>query len=83
MRLTGLDLPIKDWAREEGIADAEILERIEAAAAVITVQGARDLYGDTVGDEVAAIFEAKNLLACKRIAHLPGLTLGLDAVLGV
>ena len=33
MRLTGLDLPIKDWAREEGIADAEILERIEAAAA--------------------------------------------------
>ncbi len=33
LRLTGLDLPIKDWAREEGIADAEILERIEAAAA--------------------------------------------------
>lgn len=33
LRLTGLDLPIKDWAREEGIADVEILERIEAAAA--------------------------------------------------
>ncbi len=32
MRLTGLDLPIKDWAREEGIADVEILERIEAEA---------------------------------------------------
>ncbi len=27
-RLFGLDLPIGDWAKEEGIADAEILERI-------------------------------------------------------
>ena len=28
----GLDLPIADWAAEEGIADEEILERITAAA---------------------------------------------------
>ncbi len=28
----GLDLPIKDWADEEGVADTEILERIEQAA---------------------------------------------------
>ncbi len=27
-RLLGLDLPIVDWAKEEGIADAEIVERI-------------------------------------------------------
>ncbi len=28
MRLLGQDLPIAEWAKEEGIADAEILERI-------------------------------------------------------
>ena len=27
-RLLGLDLPVRDWAKEEGIADAEMLERI-------------------------------------------------------
>jgi preprotein translocase subunit SecA len=31
-RLLNLDLPIKDWAKEEGIADDEILERIEKAS---------------------------------------------------
>ncbi len=31
-RITGLDLPIEDWAAEEGIADKEILERILSAA---------------------------------------------------
>jgi preprotein translocase subunit SecA len=32
LRLLGLDLPIAEWAKEEGIADAEIRERVEAAA---------------------------------------------------
>ncbi|MSP80471.1 MAG: preprotein translocase subunit SecA, partial [Rhodospirillales bacterium] len=32
LRVFGLDLPIADWAKEEGIADAEIRERIAAAA---------------------------------------------------
>ncbi|MCE7886273.1 MAG: preprotein translocase subunit SecA [Alphaproteobacteria bacterium PRO2] len=32
MRLLGLDLPVADWAREEGIADEEIQERIIKAA---------------------------------------------------
>ncbi|MCH7929866.1 MAG: preprotein translocase subunit SecA [Proteobacteria bacterium] len=32
LRVLGLDLPAEDWAREEGIADAEILERITAAS---------------------------------------------------
>jgi preprotein translocase subunit SecA len=32
LRVFGLDLPIADWAKEEGIADAEIKDRIGAAA---------------------------------------------------
>ncbi len=32
LRLLGLDLPIDDWAKEEGIADQEIRERITAAS---------------------------------------------------
>ena len=31
-RMLNLDLPIKEWAKEEGIADDEILERIEKAS---------------------------------------------------
>ena len=31
-RLLALDLPTEDWAEEEGIADAEILERLTAAS---------------------------------------------------
>ncbi|MGE5767716.1 MAG: SEC-C metal-binding domain-containing protein, partial [Bacteroidota bacterium] len=31
LRLFGLDLPVGDWAKEEGIADQEIKERIAAA----------------------------------------------------
>jgi len=32
LRLTNLDLPIQEWAKEEGIADEEILERVLKAA---------------------------------------------------
>ncbi|MDJ0610182.1 MAG: preprotein translocase subunit SecA [Kiloniellales bacterium] len=32
LRLLGLDLPVEDWAKEEGIADQEIRERITAAS---------------------------------------------------
>lgn len=32
LRLLALDLPIKDWADEEGIADQEILERLKDAS---------------------------------------------------
>jgi preprotein translocase subunit SecA len=32
LRLLGLDLAIAEWAKEEGIADGEIRERVEAAA---------------------------------------------------
>ena len=31
-RVLNLDLPIPDWAREEGIADEEVIERIKTAA---------------------------------------------------
>ncbi|MAF50379.1 MAG: preprotein translocase subunit SecA [Rhodospirillales bacterium] len=32
MRVFGLDLPVADWAKEEGVADAEVRERISDAA---------------------------------------------------
>ena len=32
-RLLGLDLPVQEWAREEGIDETQVRERIEAAAA--------------------------------------------------
>jgi preprotein translocase subunit SecA len=32
LRILNLDLPVKDWAKEEGIADAEIRQRITEAA---------------------------------------------------
>ena len=32
LRITGLNLPIQEWAKEEGIADNEILERLIKAA---------------------------------------------------
>src|SRR3546814_2595291 len=32
LRLLALDLPIADWAKEEGIADREILERVRDAS---------------------------------------------------
>ena len=32
LRVTGMDLPVQDWAKEEGIADAEILERLISSA---------------------------------------------------
>ncbi|NRA28856.1 MAG: preprotein translocase subunit SecA [Parvularculaceae bacterium] len=31
MEVFGLDLPVDDWAKEEGVADAEITERVRAA----------------------------------------------------
>jgi len=32
LRVFGLDLPVRDWAKEEGVADAEVSERIADAA---------------------------------------------------
>ncbi|MEQ8587255.1 MAG: preprotein translocase subunit SecA [Thalassobaculaceae bacterium] len=47
MRLLGLDLPIQEWGREEGIAEREILERVRDASnrrmAEKTVNFGRDL----------------------------------------
>src|SRR5690606_8644181 len=36
--LLGLDLPIKEWAAEDGIANEEIQQRLEAAAAEAAAQ---------------------------------------------
>ncbi len=44
LRIFGLDLPVKDWASEEGIADIEIQERIETAVDAKMAQKAAN-YG--------------------------------------
>ena len=41
-RLLGLDLPMHEWAKEEGIADNEILERIEKASDEKMAEKAKD-----------------------------------------
>jgi preprotein translocase subunit SecA len=46
-RLFSLDLPIADWAREEGIGDGEIRERIVQAADAKMAQKAAS-YGDDI-----------------------------------
>jgi preprotein translocase subunit SecA len=47
LRLLALDLPVKDWADEEGIADQEILERITKASDNAMAQKAAN-YGPEV-----------------------------------
>lgn len=48
-RILGLDLPIKDWASEEGIAEAEIEERL-AAAVEASYAAKLEAYGaETMG----------------------------------
>jgi preprotein translocase subunit SecA len=44
VRLLGLDLPVADWAREEGIANDEVRERI-VQAATAKMAGKTELYG--------------------------------------
>ena len=46
-----LDLPVKDWAAEEGIADEEIRERLEEAAEK-HYAAKREEYGDEIMDLV-------------------------------
>src|SRR3546814_6013506 len=57
LRLFNLDLPLKDWAKEEGIADQEIKERI--AAAVKQRMAAKTA---TFGPEVLRGLEQQTLL---------------------
>lgn len=42
----GLELPIQDWAKEEGIADEEILSRLEEAGNVKAAQRAAEIGPD-------------------------------------
>ncbi len=57
LRLFGLDLPIADWAKEEGIADKEIEERIRQAVDRKMAEKAA-----TYGPEVMRIAERSILL---------------------
>jgi preprotein translocase subunit SecA len=56
LRIFGQDLPIADWAREEGIADAEIRERLNDAGNKLAAK-----KGANYGSEVMRSVE-KNLL---------------------
>jgi preprotein translocase subunit SecA len=56
-RVYGLHLPAADWAKEEGIADAEILERIEQATATL-MQEKEARYGA----EIMRMLEKRVLL---------------------
>ncbi|KAA5603957.1 preprotein translocase subunit SecA [Roseospira marina] len=48
VRLLALDLPCEDWGREEGIAEAEIEERILQAAEQLHAQKAAQFGADTL-----------------------------------
>ena len=39
--ILGLDLPVADWAREEGIDETQVRERLEKAADEASEQGAQ------------------------------------------
>ncbi len=42
LRIMGLDLPVRDWAGEEGIADGEVLERLNREADALMARKAAD-----------------------------------------
>lgn len=57
LRLFGLDLPVKDWAEEEGIADAEIRSRIHEAVDQLMTQKEK-----SYGEEMMRLAEKSMLL---------------------
>ena len=56
-RIYGLELPCEDWVREEGIADAEILQRVEAATKALLAEKAA-----SVAPEIYTIAEKRVML---------------------
>jgi len=48
LRIFGLDLPIADWAKEEGIADTEIHERVSSAVNSKMAEKAANVGPDTM-----------------------------------
>ncbi|MFM8748251.1 MAG: preprotein translocase subunit SecA [Aestuariivirga sp.] len=56
----GLDFPVEDWAREEGIAEEEILERVEQAADKHYAEK-RAKYGPEIMGQVEKTFLLRTL----------------------
>jgi preprotein translocase subunit SecA len=56
----GLDLPVDDWAREEGIAEEEILERVSKAADA-HYAAKREKYGSEIMNQVEKTFLLRTL----------------------
>lgn len=59
-RLLNLDLPIDEWAKEEGIADDEILERIEKASDE-KIQAKKDQAGTEMFSQLQKSFVLQTL----------------------
>ncbi|HYC03888.1 MAG TPA: preprotein translocase subunit SecA [Azospirillaceae bacterium] len=47
LRILGLDLPVRDWAKEEGIGEAEIEERLQQAAEAV-MKAKEESYGPEI-----------------------------------
>jgi preprotein translocase subunit SecA len=56
----GIDFPVEDWAKEEGIADEEIRERVMKAADDL-YQAKREKYGPEVMSQVEKTFLLRTL----------------------
>jgi preprotein translocase subunit SecA len=56
----GLDFPVDDWAKEEGIAEEEILERVTKAADE-HYAGKREKYGPEIMNQVEKTFLLRTL----------------------
>ncbi|WP_373502032.1 preprotein translocase subunit SecA [Aestuariivirga sp.] len=56
----GIDFPIEDWAREEGIADEEIRERVTRSADELYL-GKRQKYGPDIMNQVEKTFLLRTL----------------------
>ncbi len=56
----GIDFPVEDWAKEEGIADEEIRERVTKAADELYA-GKREKYGPEIMAQVEKSFLLRNL----------------------
>ena len=57
----GIDFPVDDWAKEEGIADEEIMERVTKAADELLRRQARDAMARSIMGQVEKTFLLRTL----------------------
>ncbi|MGB0670175.1 MAG: preprotein translocase subunit SecA [Rhodospirillales bacterium] len=78
LRILGRDLPVADWAKEEGIADVEIRERLLAEANRITAEKAAR-YGPDIWRQVerSLLLQILDQLWKEHLLHLDHLRQGI------